>query len=131
MYSIKDLRWLGNVSPTRDLTFVKDTCKGFIEIYKSEKLYGEVTNIGMNEEISISDLVGLISKLIGKRVLINSDQQRVRPETSEVDRLWCNNAKIRQNTNWVPEYNLNDGLLETIEFIREHLHIYKPFNYNV
>lgn len=122
---------LGNLTPTRDLTFVKDTCKGFLEIYKSEKLFGEITNIGMNEEISIKELVKLISGLLGKDIDIENDIQRVRPENSEVERLRCNNEKLRSNTNWQPSYNLKKGLEETIHFIQKNIGIYKPEIYNV
>ena len=122
---------LGNLTPTRDLTFVKDTCKGFLEIYKSEKLLGEITNIGMNEEISIGSLVSLISELFNKKIEIETEKQRVRPENSEVERLKCNNSKIREFTGWRPDYNLKEGLKGTIEFIKKNIHLYKPEIYNV
>jgi len=109
---------LGNLTPTRDLTFVKDTCKGFFEIYKSEKLYGEFTNIGMKNEISVGDLVRKIADLLGVRVNIKSDNQRVRPDKSEVERLFCNNTKIIENTNWKPDFDLEKGLIETIKWLK-------------
>ena len=122
---------LGNLTPTRDLTFVKDTANGFFEIFKSDKLFGEVTNIGMNEEISMGDLTDLIAKTIGKEIEIISDTQRIRPGKSEVDRLMCNNTKITENTNWKPNYTLESGLKETIDWFRNHLELYKPDIYNV
>ncbi len=122
---------LGNLTPTRDLTFVKDTCNGFIEIFKSEKLFGEITNIGMNEEISIRDLVILISDLLNKKIEIDIDNQRVRPENSEVERLMCNNNKIKQSTSWTPKFNLRTGLEETIMFLKKNIHLYKTAIYNV
>lgn len=122
---------LGNLLPTRDLTFVKDTCKGFYEIYNSENLYGEITNIGMKHEISIGDLVNLIADIIGEQIEIDTDFQRVRPEKSEVERLFCNNDKIMKNTNWQPDYNLKTGLQETINWMKENFNIYKPELYNV
>ena len=122
---------LGNLAPTRDLTFVKDTCRGFLEIFKSDKLLGEITNIGMNKEISIRNLVNLILELMSNDIKIETDKQRVRAENSEVERLMCNNRKIMENTNWIPDYNLKSGLQETIEFIKEHLELYKPELYNV
>jgi len=122
---------LGNLTPTRDLTFVKDTCKGFFEIYKSEKLYGEFTNIGMKNEISVGDLVRKIADLLGVRVNIKSDNQRVRPDKSEVERLFCNNTKIIENTNWKPDFDLEKGLIETIKWLKENLNLYKPEIYNV
>ena len=122
---------LGNLEPTRDLTFVKDTCNGFIEIFKSEKLFGEITNIGMNEEISIGKLVNLIVQIIGERIEIKIDTQRARPENSEVERLKCNNTKIKKYSDWKPQYDLKSGLTETIEWIRDNLNFYKPDIYNV
>src|ERR1035437_369413 len=101
---------LGNLNPTRDLTFVKDTVNGFYEIARSEGLFGEITNIGMSEEITIGNLVKLIAELIGSKVEILSDEQRIRPDKSEVERLFCNNTKIKANTTWNPNYNLKSGL---------------------
>ncbi len=122
---------LGNLKPTRDLTFVKDTAAGFFEIYKSKKLFGEVTNIGMNEEVSMGDLTNLIANIIGKNVEIISDNQRIRPGKSEVDRLMCNNSKITESTNWKPKYFIESGLEETIEWFRQHFSLYKANIYNV
>lgn len=122
---------LGNLTPTRDLTFVKDTANGFLEIYKSNNLFGEFTNIGMNEEISVGNLVKLIAKLLNVDIKIISDTARVRPDKSEVERLMCNNSKISTKTNWKPSYDLRKGLLETIEFLKENLNYYKPDIYNV
>ena len=79
---------LGNLTPTRDITFVKDTCKGFLEIYKSEKLFGEITNIGMGKEITIGDLVNKLISLIPFEAIIEDDILRVRPQNSEVERLF-------------------------------------------
>ena len=122
---------LGNLAPTRDLTFVKDTANGFLEIYKSKNLFGEFTNIGMNEEITVGDLVKLIAELMNIDIKIISEIERIRPDKSEVERLMCNNEKITSNTNWVPQYNLRKGLLETIDFLKENLNYYKTDIYNV
>ncbi len=122
---------LGNLSPTRDLTFVKDTAKGFLEIAKAEGLFGEITNIGMNEEITIGNLVKLISTLIGTEIEIISDEIRIRPDKSEVERLFCDNSKIKRNTEWQPEYTLKNGLLETIEWISKNQSYFKTDIYNV
>ncbi len=122
---------LGNLSPTRDLTFVKDTVKGFIEIYKSKKLFGEVTNIGMNTEISVGELVELISKLMDKKIIVDSKEARIRPGNSEVERLVCNNSKLVSSTVWKPDYDLSSGLLETIAWIKKNLETYKVNLYNV
>ena len=126
---IKEIK-LGNINTTRDLTFVKDTANGFIEISKNEKLNGESTNIGMNEEISIKNLIEKISKITGKTIKIITDQKRVRPEKSEVSRLVCDNSKIKKYTNWKPEYNLENGLEETIDWIEKNKKLFKFEIYN-
>ena len=122
---------LGNLNPKRDLTFVKDTVKGFYQIAESEGLFGEITNIGMSEEITIGNLVKLIAELIGTEVEILSDEQRIRPDKSEVERLFCDNTKIKTNTSWTPDYNLKSGLTETIEWIGNNLSYFKSEIYNV
>ena len=122
---------IGNISPTRDLTFVKDTCTAFIKIYKSNSLFGEVTNIGMNDEISIDDLADKIAKLMGEDIKILLDNNRVRPVKSEVERLRCDNSKLLKYTNWTPEFTLESGLKETIDWMEINMHLYKPFIYNI
>lgn len=122
---------LGNLTPTRDLTFVKDTCNGFYEIFKSESLFGEVTNIGMRNEISIENLVRKIATLVGIEITFESDEQRVRPEKSEVERLFCENTKLINNSNWKPEFDLDQGLKVTIDWLKDKLELYKPELYNV
>lgn len=122
---------LGNMTPTRDLTFVKDTAKGFYEIANADGLFGEITNIGMQEEITIGDLVQLITDIIGTQIEIISDEQRVRPDKSEVERLFCNNTKIKSNTLWTPDYTLQTGLKETVDWISNNLSYFKPEIYNV
>ncbi|MGE5351523.1 MAG: NAD-dependent 4,6-dehydratase LegB [Acidobacteriota bacterium] len=122
---------LGNLTPTRDLTFVKDTANGFVEILNANGLYGEATNIGMKSEISVGDLVLMIGKLMQTELHIETDNQRVRPANSEVERLFCDNSKLVSNTNWKPAYDLESGLLETINWLKENLHYYKAGIYNV
>lgn len=122
---------LGNLTPTRDLTFVKDTVAGFISIARSDKLFGEIANMGMNEEITMGELAKLISRLMKKEVPIEVDDERVRPPNSEVERLRCDNTKIKMATNWKPEYDLETGLLETIAWLRANRQHYKPEIYNV
>ena len=121
---------LGNLEATRDLTFVTDTADGFIEISKEPKLNGESTNIGMNQEISIKDLVEKISKITKKKIIIKTDAKRVRPEKSEVNRLVCDNSKIKKYTNWQPKYNLEKGLKETIDWLEDNKKLFKPEIYN-
>jgi len=127
---VKDIK-LGNVTPTRDLNFVKDTAKGFIEIAKNDTFNGEIVNIGSGSEISIGDLVILISELMGVKVKIITDEIRLRPENSEVERLFCDNSKLTVATRWKPEYDLKTGLNETIEWLKENLKHYKSEIYNV
>ncbi|MGC3976847.1 MAG: hypothetical protein QM751_00540 [Paludibacteraceae bacterium] len=85
----------------------------------------------MSEEITIGDLVKLIAKLIGTEVEITSDEQRIRPDKSEVERLFCDNQKIIKHTQWHPNYTLENGLKETIEWIKNNLSYFKPDIYNV
>jgi dTDP-glucose 4,6-dehydratase len=122
---------IGNLTPTRDLTFVRDTCKGFLEIYKSKNLLGEVTNIGMCQEISVIDLVKKIGSLTHFEINIETDVNRVRPDDSEVERLVCNNKKLIHNTAWQPDYDLDKGLIETIEWLKDNMDKYKTDIYNV
>lgn len=122
---------LGNLKPTRDLTFVKDTVEGFMAIHQCATLVGEVTNIGMNQEISIGDLARLISKKLNADVDITGDESRVRPENSEVERLWCDNWKLRERTGWKPGFDLERGLEKTIDWIKNNLNLYKADIYNV
>ena len=122
---------LGNLFPTRDLTYVKDTVNGFIEIFKSVKLIGEITNIGMNEETSVKDVALLIANLMNIEIEFEEDINRLRPEYSEVERLKCDNSKLINNTNWNSKYNLKSGLQETINWLKSNLISYKPDIYNV
>jgi len=122
---------LGNTSPTRDLTYVKDTVTGFMEIAKSNELIGEITNIGMNQEISVFDLAHLIADIMGVQIALVANGQRVRPSKSEVERLRCDNAKILHMTNWKPQYDLRTGLEKTIEWIKANIKQYKSEIYNV
>jgi NAD dependent epimerase/dehydratase len=122
---------LGSLAPTRDFNYVKDTAEAFIEIAKSEKTIGEVINAGSNYEISIGDLVNKIINIIAKDVKIITDEQRLRPEKSEVNRLWADNTKIKELTNWSPKYTLDEGLSETIEWIRNNMKYFKTNIYNV
>jgi NAD dependent epimerase/dehydratase len=122
---------LGNLAPTRDLTFVKDTASAFLAILKSDKLIGEAANIGMGEEISVGDLASMIAKLLKAKVRIVEDTERVRPAKSEVERLLSDPGKLKKATKWKPEYDLDRGLAETIEFLKAHQHLYKADLYNV
>jgi dTDP-glucose 4,6-dehydratase len=122
----KKILTLGNLSPTRDLTFVKDTVEGFIEIAKTSSLTGAVTNIGSGFEISVKDLAIKIARLFNIEIDFQTASERRRPENSEVERLFCDNNKIITNTKWRPQYSLEQGLMQTIDWIKNNIHIYKP-----
>ena len=133
MLSGKEEISLGNLSPTRDLTFVKDTCAGFHEIYKGTSFFGGATNIGMNKQIAIGDLASLIADLMGKNISITHSPQRARGSQTEVDQLICDNSRLLAASMWRPEYSLKNGLQETIDWINEgeNLSRYKGESYNV
>ncbi|KAI3345912.1 NAD-dependent epimerase/dehydratase family protein [Clostridium botulinum] len=122
---------LGSLMPTRDFNYVKDTVEGFVKIAESDKTIGEVINASSNNEISIGDLVKKIILLSGKDVRIFCDEKRLRPENSEVNRLWGDNSKIKELTDWKPQYSLDDGLLETIDWIKNNINYFKTDIYNV
>jgi NAD dependent epimerase/dehydratase len=122
---------LGSLTPTRDFNYVKDTAEAFIKIAESDKTVGEVINAGSNHEISIGDLVNKIIKISKKDVKILCDEERLRPDKSEVNRLWADNKKIIALTGWTPKYTLGDGLLETIDWIKVNLNYFKTDMYNV
>ena len=128
----KDLK-VGDISPTRDFTFVRDTCKGFLAIAESKKTIGEIINIGTNEEISINDLITLIKEVTGSDIQIKSEKKRKRPKKSEVFRLVCDSTKLNKLTRYNPSTNLKDGLIETVEWFSqpENLSKYKSDIYNV
>ncbi len=122
---------LGSLSPTRDLTYVEDTCNGFLEVYGSETLFGEVVNIGMNSEISIGDLFAFISKLMGKEIRITSSNERVRPKKSEVQRLFCDNSKLLDHTSWSPKYTFKQGIAEVVNWMKSNKDRYKSSKYHI
>lgn len=122
---------LGSMSPTRDFNYVKDTANGFIEIAKSNKTIGEEINIATQQEISIGQLAEELIRQINLNARIVCDEQRLRPEKSEVNRLLGSNEKIKRLTNWTPQYTFEQGLAETIEFFRHNLDKYKIDIYNI
>jgi dTDP-glucose 4,6-dehydratase len=122
--------FLGSLHPTRDYTYVKDVIAGFIKVAESPKSVGDVINIGSNFEISIGDLANKILCFTGKKAEIITDPARVRPQDSEVERLWCDNTKAKRLLGWEPTISLEKGLEETIGWISEHIDLYKPELYN-
>lgn len=122
---------LGALSPTRDFNYVKDTVQGFIEISKSDNTIGEEINIATQQEISIGQLAEELIRQINPNAQIICDEERLRPEKSEVNRLLGSNEKIQRLTGWKPQYSLAEGLAETIEFFRHNLDKYKVDIYNL
>lgn len=128
---------LGAVSPTRDFNFVRDTVAGFISALNSNVGVGEIVNLGSNFEISIADTFNHISEIMGADIELVSEEGRVRPAKSEVERLWADNSKAKELFNWAPAYaglsGFKRGLLETIEWFSnpEHLRGYKAGIYNI
>ena len=126
----KEIR-LGSLTPTRDFNYVKDTANGFYQIYLSDKTVGQEINIATQKEISIGDLTNELIQQINPEAKIVCDEQRLRPEKSEVNRLLGSNQKIRQLTDWRPRYSFESGLAETIDFLRLNMNRYKTDIYNV
>lgn len=124
---------MGNTSPTRDFNFVKDTCSGFKLLAESDNTVGEIINIGSNTEISIKDLFELIKKLTKSDVTLITEDIRLRPDSSEVFRLWCDNSKIIKLTGYKPKFSLEQGLVETINWFSDPINLskYKSNFYNV
>jgi len=124
---------LGDVTPTRDFNYVEDTCRGFIALAETDATIGETVNIGSNFEISIGDTLNIIKELMGSNVRFVTDEQRIRPENSEVFRLWCDNTKIENLTGFKPQIEIREGLQRTIDWITQpdHLRDYKAEIYNV
>ncbi|WP_297417059.1 NAD-dependent 4,6-dehydratase LegB [Clostridium sp.] len=124
---------LGALSPTRDFNYVKDTANGFVEIAKSNKTIGEEINIATEKEISIEDLAKELIKQINPSAKIICDEERIRPDKSEVNRLLGSNKKIKELTNWASKYTFEQGIKETIEWfkVKENIAGYKTNIYNI
>lgn len=124
---------LGDTTPTRDFNYVVDTCRGFLELARCKKAVGKTVNIGSNYEISVGDTLNLIKELMGSDVEFITDDQRIRPEKSEVFRLWCDNTRIRELTGFEPRHDIRDGLRRTIDWITRPANLakYKADIYNV
>lgn len=122
---------LGSLTPTRDFNYVKDTAEAFIKIAESDNTVGKVINAGSNHEISIGELVNKIIKIMKSDIKIICDDERIRPEKSEVNRLWADNSLIKELTSWSPQYTLDKGLEETILWITNNMQYFKTDIYNV
>ncbi|MDT4535081.1 NAD-dependent 4,6-dehydratase LegB [Eisenbergiella tayi] len=122
---------LGALSPTRDFNYVKDTVAGFISIAESDRTIGEEINIATQNEISIGELASEIISQINPDARIICEEERLRPEKSEVNRLLGSNEKIKRLTGWRPQYSLKEGLQKTIDWVKENNAIYKTDIYNI
>jgi len=124
---------LGDISPTRDFNYVEDTCRGFVALAECDEAIGKTVNIGSNQEISIADTLNLIKELMSSDVEFLSETQRVRPEKSEVFRLWCDNSQIEKLTGFRPQVDIREGLKRTILWFtnKDNLNKYKSNIYNV
>ena len=124
---------LGDLTPTRDFNYVKDTCKGFIELANCDAAIGQEVNIASNHEISMRDTLELIANIMKAEVKFTEDEQRIRPQNSEVFRLWGDNKKIKALTGFSPSYTIEEGLRETVKWFldKENLYKYKSDIYNV
>ena len=128
---------LGAVHPTRDFSYVSDTVSGFIAALNSDRCVGEVVNLGSGFEISIGDTAHAIAEVMGVEINIVTDEQRLRPEKSEVERLWADNSKARAVLDWKPQYEglegFRCGLVETVAWFSQtsHLASYKSDLYNL
>ncbi|MFA7195543.1 MAG: GDP-mannose 4,6-dehydratase, partial [Candidatus Neomarinimicrobiota bacterium] len=124
---------LGNVTPTRDFVYVRDTVKGFIRIAESPKTIGEEINIATEKEISIGSIASILIDSINPAAKIISEDERIRPEKSEVNRLCGSGKKIRRLTGWEPEFSFEEGIRKTLEWFRDpnNIKMYKAGIYNV
>ncbi len=124
---------LGNLHPTRDLVYVKDTVDGFIAIAKSDQVIGEEINIATGQETSIGNLFKKIKGMMNSDAIILEDKKRLRPKDSEVERLLGDNQKIKKLTHWKPKFDLDTGLKETINWLKDskNMKLYKTDIYNV
>ena len=122
---------LGNVEPSRDLNYVSNTVDGFVQAAATDEVLGRVVNLGSGSEIKIRHLVELIGRLLGQPVEIETDEQRIRPGGSEVERLLADNGLAKKLLNWTPAVSLEDGLRLTIEWIKKHQEFYRPELYAI
>lgn len=125
---------LGSTSPIRDFTFVTDTVNGFIcAALASDNVHGETINLGVGRQgvVSIGEVASKIMKLAGIEIPVKIEETRVRPEKSEVVELVSNNDKAQRMLNWKPKITLDEGLEQTIQFIKENPHLFKANEYGV
>jgi len=127
----QEVVYLGNLESSRDLTYVADTVDGFLRVAKANGVEGETFNLGSGFEVSIKELAQMVIKIIGRPVRIEVDRERLRPERSEVQRLLADYHLAREHLSWSPKVGLLEGLERTIEWINDHLELYRPGEYQV
>ncbi len=122
---------LGTLETTRDFTFVEDTARGFAAVAASDDAVGQVVNLGSGTEVSIGDIVAKVGRIVGRELDVAVDDQRVRPQKSEVSRLHADSSKALKLAGWRAEVTLDEGLRRTSEWIQAHLHEYRTEEYAV
>jgi NAD dependent epimerase/dehydratase len=122
---------LGSLAPTRDFNFVSDTVEGFVKTVSEEQAVGQVINFGTEKEVGIGEVVSTVGRLLGKSLHVETDEQRVRPDKSEVDRLCADASKARNLLGWEPAVTLERGLEQTIDWIQENLQSFRVGTYDV
>lgn len=122
---------LGSTTPTRDLNFVDDTVRAFLAVSRTDAAIGQVFNVGTGVETSVGDVVALVGEILGRELIIESDEQRVRPAGSEVDRLHADATKLRTTCGWEPLVPVREGLRLTVEWISANQHLFDPSRYAV
>ncbi len=129
---IKEIK-LGDLTPTRDFNFVKDTCAGFLAIAENDRTIGEEINIASNFEITMKDTLNIIKEIMQSDVKFITDEERLRPKDSEVFRLWGDNTKIQELADFIPKYSIEDGLRLTCDWFskQDNLKMYKAGIYNI
>ena len=122
---------VGNTTPTRDFTYVTDTVDGFLQLAASDAAVGQEVNLGTGSEVSIGDLVQRINVIIGRDLPIRKKEERVRPQSSEVNRLLSDNSRARELADWVPRVTLDEGIRLTAKWVEERLEMYDPSSYRI
>ena len=122
---------LGSLSPKRDMNYVSNTVDGYIKAAKCDAAIGRTINLASNTEASIGDIVDMVSGIIGHKLVIETDESRIRPKDSEVERLLGANALAHELIGWKPDVDLYRGLEQTVEWMRKHIRLYRPMDYAV
>jgi dTDP-glucose 4,6-dehydratase len=120
---------LGSLDTRRDFTYVSDTVDGFLKVARTPDIEGQTFNLGVGQDVTVGEVAQTIVELIGKPVEILHDEERLRPQKSEVQRLLSDNRKARQALGWAPQVALRDGLQQTIAWIEAHMALYQPGKY--